>query len=96
MVIIAPGRFADVRENLQAQGGKMTTLLSGLMLVVVVFGSVTIAGCLIWFWKNRHRLPRRHHSEEYELHQKDYYLNHQAEYRRSQVPHDPDKIDRAA
>ena len=74
----------------------MTTLLSGLMLVAAAFWVVTIAGYLVWFWKNRQRLPRWERSKEYEYYQKDYYLNHQAEYHRPHPHQYSDKINRAA
>ena len=74
----------------------MTALLTGLFLFAASFGIVTMAGSLVWFWKNRQQLPRRHHSKESENHQKDYYLSHQGKHRRPEVFQHPDKINRAA
>jgi hypothetical protein len=76
----------------------MTALLTGLILVAASFGIVTMAGGLVWFWKNRQQMPRRHPSNanENEHHQKDYYLNHQGEYRRPEVFRQADKVNRAA
>jgi len=55
-----------------------------------------MAGGLVWFWKNRQQMPRRHPSNENEYQQKDYYLNHQGEYRRPEAFRQPDKVNRAA
>ena len=74
----------------------MNTLLIGLMLAATVFGIVTLAGSLIWFWKNRQRLPRWHESEENSFQQKDYFVNHQSESPKSRLHQYPDKINRAA
>jgi hypothetical protein len=74
----------------------MTALLTGLILVAASFGIVTMVGALVWFWKNRQQMPRRHPSNENEYQQKDYYLNHQGEYRRPEAFRQPDKVNRAA
>ena len=95
MVIIAGVRFTDASEK-KARGGTMITLLTGLMLAVAVFTIVTLAGALIWFWKNREHLPRWRHFQENNFQQKDYYLHHQAEYRKSESHQYSEKVDRAA
>lgn len=61
----------------------MTALLTGLMLIAALFGVVTMAGGVLWFWKNRQQLPRRQHSNANEDQQEDYYLNHQGTNRQS-------------